>query len=45
MGKEFSLVKVEIYPSTDIEIRKRLEAGTFSFEKRSDVDTMRNFLG
>lgn len=45
MGKEFSLVKVEIYPSTDIEIRKRLEAGTFSFEKRSDVDTMRNFWG
>lgn len=45
MGKEFSLVKVEIYPSTDIEIRKRLEAGTFSFEKSSDVDTMRNFWG
>lgn len=45
MGKEFSLVKVEIYPSTDIEIRKRLETGTFSFEKRSDVDTMRNFWG
>ena len=45
MRKEFSLVKVEIYPSTDIEIRKRLEAGTFSFEKRSDVDTMRNFWG
>lgn len=45
MGKEFSLVKVEIYPSTDIKIRKRLEAGTFSFEKRSDVDTMRNFWG
>lgn len=45
MEKEFSLVKVEIFPSTDIEIRKRLEPGVFSFEKGSNVDTMRNFWG
>lgn len=45
MEKEFSLVKVAIFPSTDIEIRKRLESGVFSFEKVSDVDAMRNFWG
>lgn len=45
MEEEFSLVKVAIFPSTDIEIRKRLESGVFSFEKGSNVDTMRNFWG
>lgn len=45
MEKEFFLVKVAIFPSTDIEIRKRLEFGVFSFGKGSNVDTMRNFWG
>lgn len=45
IDKEFSLIKVEIFPPTDIEIRKRLESGVFSFEKISDIDAMRNFWG
>lgn len=41
----FAFIKVEIYPTTDMEIRKRLLPGIFSFENPRRNDVMDNFWG
>lgn len=41
----FAFTKVEIYPTTDMEIRKRLSPGVFSFENPERYDVMDDFWG
>ena len=43
--RQFSLVKVEVYPTTDINIRKILLPGTFVFDKSTHNDVMDDFWG
>ena len=43
--RQFSLVKVEVDPSTDINIRKILLPGTFVFDKSTHNDVMDDFWG
>lgn len=35
--RQFSLVKVEVYPTTDTDIRKILLPGTFVFDKSTHM--------
>lgn len=41
----FAFIKVEVYQSTDIEIRKRLSPTTFYFDKSTDNAVMDDFWG
>lgn len=43
--RQFSLVKVEVYPTTDTNIRKILLPGTFVFDKSTHNDVMDDFWG
>lgn len=43
--RQFSLVKVEVYPTTDTDIRKILLPGTFVFDKSTHNDVMDDFWG
>lgn len=41
--ERFSLLRVEIYSLTDIEMRKRLLPGSFVFEKSTSKSVMDDF--
>lgn len=43
--RQFSLVKVEVYPTTDTDIRKILLPGTFVLDKSTHNDVMDDFWG
>lgn len=43
--RQFSLVKVEVYPTTDTDIRKILLPGTFVFDKSTHNGVMDDFWG
>lgn len=43
--ERFSLLRVEIYSLTDIEMRKRLLPGSFVFEKSTSKSVMDDFWG